>query len=558
MTVQFDEDKQNRRLDDFRKKEEEELVKIMADKTGLPYLDLGPVSIGPDALQLVEEPVARKAKIAVFNMVGQRIKVAVLSMEDPDTEAVLANLGSRGFEVIPYLVSNGGLEKAWSRYKDISLASETKAGSLDISGGEITRIIGSIKTIEDVRKLVQEIVSEKKSYRISRFLEIVLAGAIATAASDIHIEPVESKAGIRYRLDGVLVHLLDFDSETYQLVLSRVKLLSGLKLNIKAMAQDGRFSVVVKGSEFEIRTSMLPGAYGESIVMRLLNPDTLAQSLDLLGIQPRLYEVLKQQIDRPNGMVLTTGPTGSGKTTTLYSFMKRIFTPEIKIITIEDPIEYHLEGIVQTQVNKEKGYEFGSGLRAALRQDPDVIMVGEIRDSETAETAINSALTGHLVFSTLHTNNAAGTFPRLLDLGVNPRVMSSAINVSMAQRLVRILCKTCRKHVEIDEKTKARLQAVIDSIYLPEFRVPVTEMWESVGCSDCNGTGFKGRIGIYEAIIMNKQIEEVILNNPSEREIKAAAVPEGHLDMRQDGVIKVLTGVTSLAELIRVIDLEEV
>jgi type II secretory ATPase GspE/PulE/Tfp pilus assembly ATPase PilB-like protein len=294
--------------------------------------------------------------------------------------------------------------------------------------------------------------------------------------------------------------------------------------------------------------------------MRLLNPKSIAVPIEELGIEDRTLSTLMSQINRPNGMLLITGPTGSGKTTTLYAFMKKIQTPDVKIITIEDPIEYHLPGVVQTQVEEEKDYTFLSGLRSALRQDPDVIMVGEIRDGETANIAINSALTGHLVFSTLHTNTAAGAFPRLIDLGVNSKILSSAINVAMAQRLVRKLCNDCKTEVVPDAKEKTiiehTLASINDKTYLTNLQTE--KIWKAVGCEKCHKTGYKGRIAITEVILMTKEIEEVIVNNPSDREIRVAAAPQNLLDMRQDGVIRILKGITSMDELGRVIDVETI
>jgi type II secretory ATPase GspE/PulE/Tfp pilus assembly ATPase PilB-like protein len=279
--------------------------------------------------------------------------------------------------------------------------------------------------------------------------------------------------------------------------------------------------------------------------------------LESLGINPKLLKILLEEINRPDGMLLTTGPTGSGKTTTLYSFLKKVSNPEVKIITIEDPIEYHLPGIVQTQVN-DKGYTFAEGLRAVVRQDPDIIMIGEIRDNETADIAINSALTGHLVFSTIHTNDAAGTFPRLIDLGANPTIIPSALRVSMAQRLVRRLCPVCRKEAVIEGDVKKELEATLAGIedvsVIPTDR---TKMWVSVGCDKCNHTGYKGRIGIYEAILMNETVEKAVQMSSSDRDIWISAKGQGILTMKQDGVLKILAGITSYDELERVITLED-
>jgi type II secretory ATPase GspE/PulE/Tfp pilus assembly ATPase PilB-like protein len=283
--------------------------------------------------------------------------------------------------------------------------------------------------------------------------------------------------------------------------------------------------------------------------------------MEELGFPERLLKILNTEIARPNGLILTTGPTGSGKTTTLYAFLRQVQSPEMKIITIEDPIEYHLPGVVQTQVEEKKNYNFESGLRAALRQDPDVIMVGEIRDGETASTAIQASLTGHLVFSTLHTNNAAGTFTRLVDLGVDPKVLTSAIRVAMAQRLVRKLCNDCKKKIPVPPERQALADELFTSLEgfeeMKYFPTKPTEVWTAVGCEKCNGTGYKGRIGVYEAILADKNIEFIVRENPSEREIREAAAPQRILTMKQDGLIKIFQGVTSFEELERVVDIAE-
>ena len=551
-----DEESEEKKLRDLRQKEEEDVAQILAGKYGLQYVDLTMVPINPETLRLVEEANARTGKLVVFGGVGKKINIAVVSPSKEETVEKIRELEDRGYSATLFLASPRSLEHAWDRYKDIGASIQTKAGMIDISSEEIVNLMKDIKTIGDVKGQVEKVLAEKKSFRISRILEIIMAGGIVTSASDIHLEPEEKYIRMRYRLDGILVDIIEFNRETYELLLSRVKLLSGMKLNIKNNAQDGRFSVSLDKLEIEIRVSVLPGDFGESIVMRLLNPQTIAIPMESLGFEPHLMKVLQEQIARPNGMILTTGPTGSGKTTTLYAFLRKIENPETKIITIEDPIEYHLEGIVQTQVSREKGYDFGSGLRSILRQDPDVIMVGEIRDEETAEIAINSALTGHLVFSTLHTNNAAGTFPRLIDLGVNPKVLSSAINISLAQRLVRVLCSECKKEVVPTAAEKEKIDRILKTIKIPEYAQMKSEkIWQAVGCAVCHDLGFKGRIGICEGILMNNEIEKVVRENPSEREIAAAAEDQGLLNMQQDGVVKVLKGVTTLDELERVIDL---
>lgn len=558
--TEFNEQKQERKYQQLREQEEENVLQLLSQKYGMPYVDLSSVPIDVDALLTVHEDAARKSEVAVFNKTEKALDIAVHSPTKPETQAIIDDLTKQGFSVTPYLASTKSLSFAWERYADASYASESKRGLLDISSDAIVEFIGAVHSVDDVKKYIEETLAMKKAYRISRIAEVLVAGALATHSSDIHIEPEETRVRLRMRLDGLLTDIVMFDGETYRLLLSRLKLLSGLKLNVQKEAQDGRFSIHVGKSEIEIRTSILPGQYGESIVMRILNPDTIAASIEELGMRPELLELINQQIAKPNGMVLTTGPTGSGKTTTLYAFMRKVHSPDIKILTIEDPVEYHLPGVVQTQVDAEKDYTFSSGLRAALRQDPDVIMVGEIRDNETAEIAIHAALTGHLVFSTLHTNSAAGAFTRLIDLGINPRILGSAINAALAQRLVRKLCKDCKKEVPVGEKERKQIDAVLATVF-DQTRIASVgrdRMWvPGEGCATCGGTGYKGRLGLFEAIILDAKIEDIIETSPSEREIKKAAAEQGILTMAQDGILKILEGITSFDEVLRVIDLSD-
>ncbi|MBX4195776.1 type II/IV secretion system protein [Candidatus Parcubacteria bacterium] len=555
--VQFNEEKQEERIGLLRKKEEEDLAQTLSSQYGVPYIDLTVHGINIDAIRLIKEEEARAAEIAVFNISDKNIQVAVLSPESDKAKAAIEDLKSRGYIPEIFMVSHASLRKVWDRYKDLSYSFETKSGALDISNEEILEITKKVQKLEDIRKLIQDVLGQKKAYRVSKILEIILAGGIALKASDIHLEPEEKEIRLRYRLDGVLTDILNFDKETFELLLSRIKLVSNVKLNIKEKAQDGRFSIRIHDESAEVRASLLPGPNGESVVLRILVPEAISVPLEELGIHPKLLEVLKREIIKPNGLILTTGPTGSGKTTTLYAFLKKIYSPDIKVITIENPIEYHLKGIVQTQTDEEKGYTFAEGLRSALRQDPDVIMVGEIRDAETAATAVNASLTGHLVLSTLHTNNAAGTFPRLLDLGVNPKVISSAINVSIAQRLVRKLCENCKKEVPLDGATKSMFDRVLSGITDKKYleNIQGEKIWEAVGCEKCNGLGYKGRLGIFEAILVNGAIEKAVNLNPSERDITAASRDQGLLNLIEDGILKVLKGETSLTELRRVVDL---
>lgn len=555
--VTFDEERQDERVRMLRQKEEEELAATLAEHHGVPYIDLSAHPINLDALRVIKEADARAADLAVFNATDKRIDVGVLSPQNEKSLAAIEDLKQRGYMPEIFMVSHQSLEKVWERYKDLSYSFETKSGALDVSNEEIIEITRKVNTLEDIKKLIDGVLTLKRSYRISRILEIILAGALSLKASDVHLEPEDSGVRLRYRLDGVLTDILRFDKETFDLLLSRIKLVSELKLNLKEKAQDGRFSIKLADQEIEVRTSLLPGPNGESIVLRVLNPDAIAVELDKLGIHPKLLEILQKEIRRPNGMILTTGPTGSGKTTTLYAFLKRIYTPEIKVITIENPIEYHLQGIVQTQTDTEKGYTFAEGLRSALRQDPDVIMVGEIRDDETAAVAVNAALTGHLVLSTLHTNNAAGSFPRLLDLGVNSKVISSALSISIAQRLIRTLCDNCKKESLLEGADKEKIMKVIESISDKSYleRIQTEKIWLPIGCEKCNNLGYKGRIGVYEAILIDSEVEKAVINNPSERDIREAAKKQNLLNLVQDGVLKVLQGQTTLEELDRVVDL---
>jgi type II secretory ATPase GspE/PulE/Tfp pilus assembly ATPase PilB-like protein len=557
MVIVFDETEEKKRTEFLRKREEEELAQVLSRKYGVDYVDLSLVAVNVDALRIVTEAESRDTETAAFGRVGKRLSLAARAPENPKVKTLVQKLTEQGYEVTIFMCSQESLKRAYARYADLSYAKESKAGVFELSSEEVEEFSGKVKSLADIGALINESLDIKHTYRVTRILEIILAGALSTGASDVHFEPEEVGVRLRYRLDGLLVDVLTFDHETYKLALSRLKLLSGLKLNITGEAQDGRFSIKIKGDEIELRTSILPDNYAETVVLRILNPKAIGVPLEELGLEEKLRLRIEKEIAKPNGMILTTGPTGSGKTTTLYAFLRKINNAGTKIITIEDPVEYHLKGIVQTQVDK-KNYTFAQGLRSALRQDPDIIMVGEIRDGEVAETAINAALTGHLVFSTLHTNDAAGSFPRLIDLGISEKVLSSSVNVAMAQRLLRKLCEKCKTQ----RAATADEQKIIDKAIAgitDRTLVPATQnmIWvaNEAGCEACGGRGYKGRLGIYEAIFMDRAIEEVLRNKPSEREVAEAAKPQGVPTMTEDGVLKVLRGITSLDELGRVVDL---
>ncbi len=558
--VTFDESKQKKQLDELRKKEEEKLIEMLSVKYGIPYIDLSIVPINSRALTVTKENTAKESSLAVFDIVGKKIKVAIFSPNNDKTQEELSELGKNGYKIDLYMASHAGLEHVWERYKDVNTTQKTEAGVLSISGDEIENTTNKFKNIVEVGEEIKEVLKSKEIHRVSKVFEVILGGAITLGVSDIHTDPQEDSVRLRYRLDGILQDVSFLDHKTYHLLMSRIKLLSGLKLNVTSDTQDGRFSIKIKDANIEIRTSILPGPYAEAAVLRILNPKSISVPLEELGIEQGLLEILHKEVKRPHGMILNTGPTGSGKTTTLYAFLRKIYNSEIKIITIEDPIEYHISGVTQTQVDAKTNYTFLSGLRAALRQDPDVIMIGEIRDGETAKIAVNSALTGHLVLSTLHTNTAAGAIPRLIDLGVDPKVLSSALNIAIAQRLVRKLCATCKEKYTPSDRELKIVSAVIESAKKKradmDLNFNLSEIWKAKGCEKCNNTGYKGRIGIYEAIKMDKSIEAILKENPNEQEIKEVADGQGILDMKEDGIIKVLKGVTTIKELDRVIELD--
>ena len=554
--VQFKDSETVKRLQELHEQEEEQLAQILSRKYGVEYVDLTRVSIDTDALRLIPEEEAKEAEVAAFRKMGKKIFLAVRSPARLETKEKIEYLRRLGYGVRVFMVSSRSLEHAWSHYKDISHATISEAGILQISETEIENLKNNIKDIGDLRERLESLMQSKDPHKISRFLEALIGGALSLGASDIHIEPEEGYVRIRYRLDGVLTKITEINENVYKFLISRIKLLSGMKLNIKKEAQDGRFSVKIAGKEIEIRSSSIPGGYGETIVMRLLDPDAIRLTLDKLGFEGHILQIFKEEISKPNGMILNTGPTGSGKTTTLYAFLQEILRPEIKIITLENPIEYHLPGIVQTQITKD--YSFAQGLRAILRQDPDVIMVGEIRDPEVASVATHAALTGHLVFSTLHTNNAAGTFPRLMDLGVRPEIISASLNLTIAQRLTRKLCVHCKRKVPLQGEQKRLLDLVLKFMprkeELPEFDGYV---YEPVGCEKCAYTGYKGRIAVVEAIRMDPKVEEVVRKNPSEIDIWVASRHQRIRRMYEDGLVKIMQGITSFEELSRVVEINE-
>ncbi|MFC1629980.1 GspE/PulE family protein [Patescibacteria group bacterium] len=425
-------------------------------------------------------------------------------------------------------------------------------GEVTIPDAVFSGLGKKVKNISSFRESVEGLLKEETT----ELLESLLGGGMLLGASDLHIEPESGSAKLRARVDGILQDVMPLDPKIYKSVLSRIKLLSGLKLNITDRPQDGRFSIILKDLTIEIRASTLPAEFGESIVLRILNPKNLIE-IGALGLRKDLLETFQKEVKRPNGMIIVTGPTGSGKTTTLYAFLKKIQRPEIKVITIEDPIEYHLKGISQTQVVPEKGYDFAKGLRSIMRQDPDVVLVGEIRDLETAKIALQAALTGHLVLTTLHTNDAAGTVARLQALGEKSANIASGINIAIAQRLVRKVCKKCAILSVISPslliKIKKELKNLPKRTDVPSLKSSL-KVAKGKGCKVCNSTGYKGRVGIFETFLIDEEMERFILTSPSTSALQKKAVKKGMVTMRQDGLIKVLQRVTTIEEVDRVSD----
>lgn len=413
--------------------------------------------------------------------------------------------------------------------------------------------------VEELRAKVQNLAQLKEKLGgvqpegVTSFLQVLLVATLLLDASDVHIEPEEEGTKIRLRIDGLLHDLIILPLGTYQSLLSRIKLTSKIKLNVTDKPQDGRFSFSLGEDLVEARVATLPAEYGEAVVLRVLNPKNLIE-IGELGLRKEILEILQKELKKPNGMVVATGPTGSGKTTTLYAFLKEIQKPEVKIITIEDPIEYHLEGVSQTQVHPEKGYDFASGLQAIVRQDPDVILVGEIRDKATAQIAIQAALTGHLVFSTLHTNDAPGTISRLISLEAKPVNIGAASNLIIGQRLVRKVCARCVSFTKATGEELAQIKKGLRQMSASQTPPlsPSLTLARPQGCTECNATGYKGRVGVFEIILVDSAMEEFILKKPSTSALRKFAIKRGMTTMYQDGLLKVIQGVTTLEELVRI------
>lgn len=509
---------------------EETVGKLVSEYFGVPYANLKQQRISEKVLSLIPEKMARIYRIIPF---GEKDTTIQLAMENPeDFEALEFAKRHTGKKIEVYYASREEITKALSLYKRGIKEDFEKIIAENIKKAEPEE--------EDLAKAAEKL-------PIVKILDTIMEYALSEGASDVHIETMSEQVIVRYRIDGILRDILKLPRGIEAALVARIKILSNLKIDEHRIPQDGRYKFTSDGEIVSLRVSIIPGFYGENVVMRLLREEARPLSLEELGLVGHNLELVRSNITRPHGMILVTGPTGSGKTTTLYSILNILNTVEVKICTIEDPVEYAMDRISQIQVNPKTGLDFASGLRALLRHDPDIIMVGEIRDGETAEIAIHSALTGHLVLSTLHTNTAAGAFPRFIDMGAQDFLIASTVNIVIAQRLVRRICSNCIVKFEPEKTLVDRLSK--------ELKVDMSKQrfYKGKGCDKCNHKGYKGRVGIYEVLEVTDKIRSLITSKATSDEIQEQAVSEGMVTMLQDGLDKVSSGLTTIEEVVRVI-----
>lgn len=542
------------RLSLIREEAEERDAARRVKAEGIPRFDGG--SVSREALERVSKDTALAARLAVIGEESGELRVIVYSTKLPKAIATIRALENKGYKIIPAIATMSELERVWKNYKafEEQEAAEPRkkeiTAEVELDKGRLKAFEEGVRSVEDARA---ELTALGENPPTSELIATILGLALVLDASDAHFEyQAKAQALLRYRIDGVLKDIAEFSAQTMNLLVSRVKLLAGLKLNIRDASQDGRFTIKSAWGDIEVRASVVPAEYGEALVLRVLNPRTIALELETLGFREDDRALALRELTRPNGMILITGPTGSGKTTTLYAFLKEKYAPELKIITIEDPIEYHLKGIEQTQVDAGSGYTFASGLRSILRQDPDIILVGEIRDLDTAQMGIHAALTGHLVFSTLHTNNAAGAIPRLIDLGVKPNVIGSALALVVAQRLVRRLCESCREEVAVGKELQGNIDVFLDRLPGRVSREGLRpKLYRAKGCKRCLD-GYRGRIAVAEFLELGDGVRALIKEGVSERDVEETAVKkQGMVRMQEDGLLKALAGITTLEEIER-------
>jgi type II secretory ATPase GspE/PulE/Tfp pilus assembly ATPase PilB-like protein len=534
---------------EIKGKEIEKQTELQANAQGLSYVNLFGFPISPEALVLIQEEKARELNLVCFFYDGKNIRLGCLEAS-PAVKEELAHLSEQYFaEGRLYLISKNSFDYALEAYRSIPKVKRYESG-VEISEENLEKFKEAISSYKSLNDKINEV-------NITDVITLMLATAMKVGASDIHIEAEENGVAVRIRIDGVLQEAAVINRDKWKKIISRLKILARVKINIENKPQDGRYTIYLKNKKIDVRSSFLPTAYGESVVMRLLDSSEAALELEKLGVRPEIMPILQREISKPNGLILTTGPTGSGKTTTLYAVINKLNLPGAKIITLEDPIEYQLKGINQSQVDVKRGYTFSDGLRSILRQDPNVVMVGEIRDLETAEIAVQASLTGHLVLSTLHTNDAAGVIPRLIDIGVKPYFLVPSINAVIGQRLVRKLCPYCRQEHELSSEENEQVNKIL-AVVSPRagLNIPATlpKIYQAgAGCEKCNFIGYKGRLGIYEVFTMNDNIKQLTIDKAPSFKILQQAIENGMITMLQDGVLKVLEGITSLAEVYRVI-----
>lgn len=543
--------KLDEKLKQLWQESQERLTQKKAASQKAQYIDLTKSPIQLEALKLIPLERAQDIKAIVFEHKGQFAALAAVNPNDKKVQDFIKELNEQGIKVTVYEASKETFDYALTNYQYLPKKMAEINSRVDISPEKVLALQKELVTLEKVKGALLDLM--KGEIATGEILNVILAGALTNRASDVHLETNESGNRLRYRIDGLLQIVTEgISDDVYHLLVSRIKLLSNLRLNVSNVAQDGRFTIALGDLQIELRVAVAPSEFGEAIVMRVLDPRSINITLPQLGLRPDDLAIIKEELKAPNGMILNTGPTGSGKTTTLYAFLRTLATPDVKIITIEDPIEYHLEGIEQTQVDDAAGYNFANGLRSMMRQDPDIILVGEIRDQETVDIALQAALTGHLVFSTLHTNSSSGVIPRMLDLGAQQVSIGPALNLVIAQRLVRKLCEKCKVSKPIDAQLKSRIEKFLKR--LPE-RVDKKQYEEAKeifeankdGCLACHA-GYKGRSGIYELLRVDDSFENMISKHAGEGEIKEFSRSQGIVFLQEDGILRVLTGQTSFEE----------
>lgn len=531
----------------LRHKSEEEQAAALADQLGFPYIDTNLIPISDEVISTLPEADSKKYNLAVIQKTAKKVTFVSTDPDRQDTKEFLEKLKKENaWETKVFVISRYNMDKIWEKYKKVVFVDVLTQMSINLTAEDLQKFDEYLKDLVTLKDRIAEM-------PVTQILNIIMGGSYKLGASDVHIEPQEKELRIRYRIDGVLHDITFLPLSVFKSIVSRIKMMAEMKLNLHDIAQDGAFDIYIDKKRISIRVSIIPDHYGESIVMRLLDPSSISVDIESLGLQGLAYEEISKKMSAPNGMILVTGPTGSGKTTTLYAIVNKINDPETKIITVEDPIEYEVKGITQTQVSPGSGYTFASGLRSIVRQDPDVILVGEIRDEETADIAINSALTGHLVLSTIHTNSAVATIPRLIEMNIKPSLIAPAVNAIIGQRLVRKLCECKEEYVPAPESLESikKILAIISPKAKIEVPKDIKKLYRPKGCPKCNSLGYKGRVGIFEVFTINEEIEKLILDLSGEGELTIAALEAGMITMLQDGLLKAISGLTSVDEVKR-------